>query len=183
MKATPSVFLQTGGSNWAAVGGGGIAHRGAPPALPRSRALRPLLAARGAVRCRFAPRAGVDGPRARAFALSPRESVPYFASDGGARGRRVARVVVGRAVDAWMPPRRGGRAALLSRSPRPLALGLARRVVAPALDPPATGRGERRAARQLGVGGGTRDAPDGAAGPARTIRNSEQEVHRAINKK
>ena len=178
MKATPSVFLQTGGSNWAAPWN--RLHRPTRvAAFPRAS----TLAARGAVRCRFAPRAGVDGPRARAFALSPRESVPYFASDGGARGRRVARVVVGRAVDAWMPPRRGGRAALLSRSPRPLALGLARRVVAPALDPPATGRGERRAARQLGVGGGTRDAPDGAAGPARTIRNSEQEVHRAINKK
>ena len=156
MKATPSVFLQTGGSNWAAQ-----ESPTAPPALPRSRALRPRCP-QGA---RFAPRAGVDGPRARAFALSPRESVPYFAFSRRTEGRRVARVVVGRAVDAWMPPRRGGRAALLSRSPRPLALGLARRVVAPALDPPATGRGERRAARQLGVGGGTRDAPDRRAAP------------------
>lgn len=79
MKATPSVFLQTGGSNWA----GGIAPTARPPhPLPFPRAS--TLAARGAVRCRFAPRAGVDGPRARAFALSPRESVPYFASDGGA---------------------------------------------------------------------------------------------------
>jgi hypothetical protein len=162
MKATPSVFLQTGGSNWA--GGIGIESPTARPPHPLPFPRASTLAARGAVRCRFAPRAGVDGPRARAFALSPRESVPYFASDGGA-----PRVVVA-SCRARCGRRSCHRAALLSRSPRPLALGLARRVVAPALDPPATGRGERRAARQLGMGGGTRDAPDGAGrgapGPA-----------------
>jgi len=58
------------------------------------------------------------------------------------------------------------RAALL----RPLRLGLAaRRVVAPALDPPATGRGERRAARQLGwvAGRGTHRTARAAAPAAR----------------
>lgn len=145
-----------------------------PPVRPtrcRSRALRPLP--QGARYVAGSRRAPVS--TGRALALLRFRRVNRFRISRRTEGRRVWSC---RAVDACH------RAALLSRSPRPLALGLARRVVAPALDPPATGRGERRAARQLGVGGGTRDAHRTARRPGpQTDCEPQPEVHRAINKK
>jgi len=131
-----------------------------PHPLPFPRAS--TLAARGAVRCRFAPRAGVDGPRARAFALSPRESVPYFASDGGA-----PRVVV--PCGRRLPP---GRAL----KPLPSAAGARPRAARRRAGSRPTGDREGRAPSRAAAGGGWRDAgrtPDGAApGPANRLRTA-----------
>ena len=158
MKATPSVFLQTGGSI-EQLGG-----RNRPPAPPRPvrvprrwpPPLRPLD--KGRAGSRRAP-VSRPRPRARAFALSPRESVPYFASEEGAAPR--VRVVPWLRLDACH------RAALLTRSfplkAAPLGLGAARRRAGSR----PTGRGERRADGSWGgwrdAGAGTHRAPDGAA--------------------